>query len=280
MPEKKDVITQWSESAPYWEKYRETIREMFAPVTEALIADAQIAKGDAVLDVAMGPGEPALSLADFVGPTGKVVGTDLVGGMVDAARREATRRGLQNVSFETASAEKLPFADDSFDAAVCRFGVMFFPSPVAGAREMLRVTKPGGRVAMAAWCAAERNPFHFVLADLMDRYVPSPPPEPGAAEMFRFSKPGDLLGVFASAGVKKSSERVLRFAIAARLTPEEYWKIRSEMSEKLRSKLAQLSEDQLTKLKGEVLEAIRGYASGDAVSFPAEVWIVSGEKAS
>ena len=97
--------------------------------------------------------------------------------------------------------------------------------------------------------------------------------------MFRFSQPNDLLGVFASAGVKKSSERVLRFAIAARLTPEEYWKIRSEMSEKLRSKLAQLSEDQLTKLKGEVLEAIRRYANGDAVSFPAEVWIVSGEKA-
>src|SRR5215467_10974957 len=112
----KDVIGQWSESAKYWEKYRETIREMFAPVTDALIEDARIAKGDAVLDVAMGPGEPALSIADFVGPTGKVVGTDFVAEMVEAAQREATRRGLRNAEFQTASAEKLPYKDDSFGA--------------------------------------------------------------------------------------------------------------------------------------------------------------------
>lgn len=276
--QKKDVKAQWSESAPYWEKYRETVREMFAPVTAALIADARIARGDTVLDVAMGPGEPALSIAEFVGPAGKVVGTDFVAGMVEAARREGERRGLRNAEFETASAEKLPFADNSFDAAVCRFGVMFFPSPVGGVREMLRVVKPGERVAMAAWCAAERNPFHYVLANIVDRYVPSPPPEPGAAEMFRFSTPGDLLGVFASAGVKNPSERALRFAIAARVTPEEYWKIRSEMSEKLRTKLAQLSQEKLEELKHEVLGEIRAYSSGESISFPAEVWIVSGEK--
>src|SRR5262249_41120443 len=157
-------ITKWSESAPYWEKYRETIREMFLPVTEALIEAARIARGNAVVDVAMGPGEPALSLADVVGPTGTVVGTDAVAEMVEAARREAARRGLRNAKFETAAAEELPFPDDSFDAAVSRFGVMFFPSPVGGVRETLRVVKPGGRVAMAAWHSAEQNPFHWVLA--------------------------------------------------------------------------------------------------------------------
>jgi ubiquinone/menaquinone biosynthesis C-methylase UbiE len=275
---KKDVITKWSESAKYWEKYRETIREMFAPVTDALIQDARIAKGHAVLDVAMGPGEPALSIADVVGPAGRVVGTDAVAEMVEAARREAARRGMENAEFETAVAERLPFGDDSFDAAVSRFGVMFFPSPVAGVREMLRVVKPGGRVVMAAWHVAERNPFHWVLANVVDRYVPSPATEPGAPEMFRFATHGELLGVFADAGAKSRSERLLRFSITGKLTPEEYWKLRSEMSETLRSKLSQLSEERLEELKREAVEAIRGYSSGEWVSFPGEVWIVSGEK--
>lgn len=275
---KKDVITQWSESAHYWEKYRETIREMFAPVTEALIEDARIRKGDAVLDVAMGPGEPALSVAEYVGPTGRVIGTDFVAGMVEAARREAERRGLRNAEFETASAEKLPCADDSFDAAVSRFGVMFFPSPVAGVREMLRAVKPGGRVALAAWHFAARNPFHYILANIVDRYAPPTPPEPGASDAFRFATPGELLEVFVNAGAKNASERLLQFPVRAGVRPEEYWKIRSEMSEKLRSKLAQLSAAKLAELKSEVLDAIRGYSTGEAVSFPAEVWIVSGEK--
>ncbi len=279
MQEKKDVKTQWSESAPYWERHRETVREMFAPVTEALIEDGRIAKGHTVLDVAMGPGEPALSLAAFVGLTGKVVGTDFVAGMVEAARREGERRGLQNASFETASAEKLPFAENLFDATVSRFGVMFFPSPVAGVREMLRVVRPGGRVALAAWCSAERNPFHSVFANIVERYVPAPPPEPGVPDAFRFATQGELLKVFVEAGAKNTSERLLKFPIAARVRPEEYWKIRSELSEKLRTKLAQLSEKKLEELQGEVLQAIRPYSSGKGVSFPAEVWIVSGAKA-
>src|SRR5215471_7483294 len=193
---KKDVIGKWSESAQYWEKHRETIREMFLPVTGALIEAARIANGHVVLDVAMGPGEPALSIADVVGATGSVVGTDVVGEMVEAAQREGAQRGLRNVRFETAGAEELPFKDNSFDAAVCRFGVMFFPSPVGGVREMLRVVKPGGRVAMAAWHSAEQNPFHWVLANVVDRYAPLPLPEPGAAEMFRFAAPKDLFRVF------------------------------------------------------------------------------------
>jgi enediyne biosynthesis protein CalE5 len=278
MEHKRDVISQWSESAKYWEKYRETIREMFAPVTAALIEEAQIAKGDGVLDVAMGPGEPALSIAEFVGPSGRVTGTDFVAEMVEGARREGTRRGLRNAEFQTASAEKLPYENDSFGAAVCRFGVMFFPSPVGGVREMFRVVKPGGRVAMAAWCAAERNPFHSVLSDLVGRYVPSPPPEPDAPDAFRFAKQGALLQLFVSAGAKNASERLLQFPVVAKMPPEEYWKIRSEMSEKLRTKLAQISPEKTEELKREVLEAIQAYSSREGISFPAEVWIVSGEK--
>jgi SAM-dependent methyltransferase len=141
---KKEAISQWTGSAPYWEKHRDIIREMFAPVAEALIAGAQIKSGQTVLDIATGPGEPALTIAERVGHEGKVVGVDVIPAMAEAARREANRRGFRNAAFEVASADRLPFQDNTFDAVVSRFGVMFFPSPVGSIREMLRVLKPGG----------------------------------------------------------------------------------------------------------------------------------------
>jgi ubiquinone/menaquinone biosynthesis C-methylase UbiE len=276
--DKNEVISQWRESAPYWEKHREIIRGMFVPVTQALIEDAKITSGQFVLDVATGPGEPALSIAGLVGPEGKVLGVDPVPEMVEAARREANRRGLQNVSFEVAFAGVLPFQANTFDAVVSRFGVMFFPSPVDSVREMLRVLKPGGRVSMAVWHFAERNPFHYSLSQIVERYVDSPPPAPDSLEPFRFAAPGKLLAILSEAGAEATSERLLRFAIRAPISVEDYWAIRSEMSDKLRAKLAMLSKEQLAELKREVLEALAAYYADGVMSFPAEVLIVSGGK--
>src|SRR5580693_3201734 len=104
----QEVINAWRSSAPYWEKHREIIRQMFAPVTQALIDDARIATGDAVLDVATGPGEPALTIAALVGPAGKVYGVDPVREMVEAGRRAAENLGISNATFEVAPADRLP----------------------------------------------------------------------------------------------------------------------------------------------------------------------------
>jgi ubiquinone/menaquinone biosynthesis C-methylase UbiE len=276
--DKDEVISQWRESAPYWEKHRETIRGMFVPITQALVEDAKITSGQFVLDVATGPGEPALSIAGLVGPEGKVLGVDPVPEMVEAARREANRRGFQNISFEVASANSLPFPANTFDAVVSRFGVMFFPSPVDSVREMLRVLKPGGKISMAVWHFAERNPFHYVLSQVVERYVDSPPPAPDSLEPFRFAAPGKLLAILSNAGAIASSERLLRFAIRAPLSVEDFWTLRSEMSDKLRAKLAKLSKEKLAELRCEVLEALGTYYANGVVSFPAEVLIVSGGK--
>jgi len=274
----KDIISQWSESAPYWEKYREVIREMFAPVTQELIAEAEISNGHSVLDIAMGPGEPALTIADVVGPEGRVVGTDAVAEMVEAARRENRRRNLSNASFAVAQAEKLPYADNTFDAVVCRFGVMFFPSPPDAVREMLRVVKPGGRLALAVWHYGEKNPFHYSVSEVVERYVATPAAA-GPPDMFRFAAPGELLGIVANAGARATSERLLRFPIRAkRISAEDFWTLRSEMSEKLRTKLKSLSPAQLAELKSEAIEAIRAYSFQDGIRFPGEVLIVTGTK--
>ena len=197
----QETINRWTGSAPYWEKHREIIRQMFAPVTQALAEDAQIAKRQVVLDLATGPGEPALTLASLVGPKGKILGIDPIPEMVAAARRAAERLGTTNTQFQVAFADHLPFPDNTFDAAVSRFGVMFFPAPLDAIREILRVLKPGGKLALAVWHFADRNPFHTSLSRVIDHYVESPPLAPDAPYAFRFANPGKLLKILQEGGV-------------------------------------------------------------------------------
>jgi len=276
----QEVINRWSASAPYWEKHGEIIRQMFAPITQALVEDAQVGSQHAVLDIAMGPGEPALSVAALVGPEGKIFGIDPIPEMVAAARRAADRLGLKNAQFDVALADHLPFPDDTFDAVISRFGVMFFPSPIDAVREMLRVLKPGRKLALAVWHFAERNPFHYTLSRVIEQYVDSPPLAPDAPDAFRFAVPGKLVEVVAEAGAMAPSERLLQFAIQAPLSVEDFWTLRCEMSEKLREKIATLSQEQLNEAKGQALEAFREYSTDRGMSFPAEVLIVSGAKSS
>jgi len=274
----EEIIKRWSGSAPFWEKHRNVIRRMFAPVTHALIEDAAIGSQDSVLDVATGPGEPALSIAALAGPKGKVFGVDDIHGMVAAARAEAQRLGLKNTKFDVAFADDLPFATRTFDAVISRFGVMFFPSPVDAVREMLRVLKPGRKLAFAVWHFGERNPFHCALSRVMDRYVNSPPLDPEALDAFRFAPRGKLMKIFSEAGVHAPSERLLQFKIEAPVSVEDFWNLRREMSEKLNEKFEMLSEDQKSKVKQEMLSSLAEYSTGNAMSFPAEVLIVSGAK--
>jgi ubiquinone/menaquinone biosynthesis C-methylase UbiE len=213
MQREQEVIDRWSGSAPYWEKHREIIRHMFAPITEALVEEGQIGSGQSVLDVATGPGEPALTMASLVGSRGKVFAVDPIPEMIAAARREASRLELTNVQFEVASADHLPFPDNTFDGVVSRFGVMFFPSPLDAVREMLRVLKPGKKLVFAVWHFAERNPFHCSLSRVVDRYVDSPPPEPDALDTFRFAPRGKLREILSEAGANAATERLLQFTI-------------------------------------------------------------------
>jgi SAM-dependent methyltransferase len=214
----------------------------------------------------------------LVGPEGKVFGIDPVPEMVEAARQEADRLGFKNAQFEVAPADPLPFSADKFDAAVSRFGVMFFPSPLDAVREMLRVLKPGGKLALAVWHFAENNPFFYTLSRVIGQYVDSPPPAPDAPEPFRFANPGMLRDILGEAEVLAPCERLLQFTIAAPISVEDFWTLRMEMSETLRQKASMLSMEQLTEVKRLALEALRQYSAGNRMSFPAEVLIVSGSK--
>lgn len=274
--EHRDVTDQWSDSAHYWEKHRAVIERMFAPVAAALVQEAHIGPGQAVLDVATGPGEPALSIAGIVGAKGRVIGVDVIPAMIDAAGREAQRRGIGNASFRVASADDLPFEDGFFDAVVSRFGVMFFPTPLEGIREMLRVLKPGGGLALAVWHHAQNNPLHSLLATILERFVETPPRDEDAPDAFRFAPSGKLLQLVREAGLAQARERLLEFSIDAPLSLEEFWTVRTEISDSLRRKLAELPPAQVGEIKSAFLEAARAYSGERGLSLPAEVLIVSG----
>lgn len=271
-------MSRWSASAPGWEKHGELIRQMLAPVTKALLRDAEIGPGDMVLDVATGAGDPALSVADEVGPSGKVVGIDPAPKLIEGARRAAAQMGIKNSQFEIATADALPFSAETFDAEICRFGVMFFPSPVDGVREMLRVLKPGKKLAFAVWHFLDNNPFHHSLSRIVDRYFPPAPVAPDAPNPFRFASPGKLKSVLVEAGVAQPVERLLRFSIDAPLSVEDYWTFRCDWAEKLPEKLAQLPAEQSRAVKEQVIRVFNEYHTARGMSFPAEVLIVTGTK--
>ena len=273
-----EVLREWRESAFYWQKHISTIRMMFAPVTEALIDEARIVEGFSVLDVAGGSGEPSLTIAETVGPTGSVTATDAVAEMVDAAKTEAQRRGTTNVAFRQCAADSLPFESESFDAVVCRLGVMFFPDPLAALREMLRVTKNGGAMALAVWDKSELNPFSYVITNVVGRYFDSPPPDPSVPGAFRFAEPGVLAGLLKDAGATEVKEQSLKFHIAAPISPKEFWEMRSETSGTLREKLAKLSPEQADLIAQEAKEAVREFFPNNQMSFPAQMIIVTGRK--
>ncbi|AHG92915.1 putative ubiquinone/menaquinone biosynthesis methyltransferase UbiE (plasmid) [Gemmatirosa kalamazoonensis] len=274
----RETIDRSTNAAGHFDKNPEIIRQLFAPVSEALIDDAEIAPGHSVLDVATGAGEPALRIAGFVGPKGEVVGIDPVVGSIEASRRAAERLSLDNARFETARADNLPFPDNRFDAVVSRFGVMFFPSPIAGVREMLRVLKPGKKMAFAVWHFRDDNPFHNVLARIVDPILPPPELPPDAPDPFRFAAPGKLQAIVADAGAADPMERLFRFSIDVPLSPEDFWDLRMEMSDKLRERLATLQPGSFQDVKRRSIAAFQGYSSANGLSFPAEVRLVSARK--
>jgi ubiquinone/menaquinone biosynthesis C-methylase UbiE len=138
------------------EDYEPLWEPQLASAQDRLLASAALSAGERVLDVACGTGLVSLRTAQAVGARGHVVGIDISGGMIDAARRHAEDRGLGNATFERMDAESLTLPDASFDVVLCALGLMYMPEPANAVREMRRVLKPGGRVVIAVWGERQR----------------------------------------------------------------------------------------------------------------------------
>lgn len=278
MSDAEKILAAWEESSGYWRKHQARIEQILTPLTTALVNAAQIRRRQHVLDIGGGSGQPSLSIASIVGNEGSVMYTDPSAGMVETARDEAKRRGLTNIHFHKAPAEELPFENNTFDVAVGRLSVMFFPDVAAGLNEIVRVVKPGGRVSFLVWGLKEANPFFSSVTEVLDRFTPPELEDEDAPGAFRFASPGKLSKLFAGAGLSQIEEQPLPFRIAGPVKPGEFWELRSEMSESLRAKLATLTTEQKSAVKDAVGTAVAEYFKSGEMNFPAQALIVSGRQ--
>jgi SAM-dependent methyltransferase len=278
MSEDRNVVAEWRESAPYWEKHAATVRQLFAPITASLIRIAHITAGQQVLDIAGGTGEPSLEIAGIVAPQGRVVCTDAVAEMVAAAERLAHQRSIDHIEFKRCAADSLPFDNGAFDTVVSRLGAMFFDDVLASLGEMLRVLKPAGTIALVVWSDRASNPFFSIVTEVLARYVPSPPEDTDAPGAFRFAERSKLAGLLEQAGAVNVQEYVVDFRIETALTPVEFWQLRSEISDSLRAKVARLTDDELAQVVQEVEQQLKTFFSEGRMSLPAQVIIVSANK--
>jgi len=138
----------WDLAAP---RYEPLWRSQLAPAVAKVMACASPASGERVLDVACGTGLAALAAAQAVGPTGRVLGIDLSGRMIDAARSRAEELDASNAMFARMDAEDLDLSDAGFDVVLCALGLMYMPNPRQAVREMRRMLRPGGRMTIAVW---------------------------------------------------------------------------------------------------------------------------------
>jgi ubiquinone/menaquinone biosynthesis C-methylase UbiE len=267
---KQQQRQRWDAAAPGWELQDAWREQQTVAVTDWLCRNAGLAPGMRALDLACGSGQPALSVARRVQPGGRVVAIDLSSSMVAVASRQAAAAGIGNIEFRQMDMEQLDFDDASFDAATCRWGLMFSPDPKRAAREIERVLKPGARFAAITWGDRASNPYMWIVGEAMTEFFdPGESQAAGVAAAFSLSEAGALEDLLRAAGFSSVSVEVVQstweFA-----TVEDFWENRvGQGGAAISGQVAQLSDEQRAAFKQRVLDAASQYASGGRVEFPA-----------
>ncbi len=199
----------WTAAAPGWDRTFDTFEAFAGPLSLELARTALIEDGDAVIDVGCGNGEPSLTVARIVGLSGRVVGVDLAEPMVENARRRALAAGFANCTFHARGAQDLAGLGP-FDAAVSRFVLMLVPEPVAAARAIRSVLRPGARLAACVWGEGPEVPFCSVAPLALERSLGVAPAAADAPGPLRLGKSGALVDVLRAGGFVEVEERTRR----------------------------------------------------------------------
>jgi SAM-dependent methyltransferase len=260
-----------------WRKWHAQIATFTQGATKAILEATHLRPGLRVLDLASGVGDPALSIAREVAPSGRVTATDLGPGMMSLAEELARKKGLTNIEFREANAESLPFADKSYDVLTCRFGVMFFPDLPKALHECYRVLKPGGRAGFVAWGKKEQ-PFFTTTAGIVLKHVPvpPPPPDPDAPSLFMFGDRDRLRRALEAAGFSNVHEEDRIVAGRWASSVEEYWEQFTEVAAPFRPLIDQLTAEKKTQAKAEILAALKKFWNGKELNMPLEIVIGTG----
>jgi SAM-dependent methyltransferase len=198
--------TQWNVSAQGWNDQAPRIRSWLRESTDAMLNVANVKPGARVLDVAAGAGDQTLDIAERVGVNGSVLATDLSPAILQFAARNAQIAGYCNIETLAADGENLAVDEASFDAAVCRLGLMFYPNPGKGLQEMFKALKPGGYACTLVFSSPDKNPCITMLVSTALKHAGLPPRDP--------FEPGGLLSLGKSGRIDELFEQAAFSAVA------------------------------------------------------------------
>jgi SAM-dependent methyltransferase len=257
----------WAAVADSWAEHAAYADERGAPVARRMLELTGPQPGERVLELACGPAGLGLAAAERVAPDGEVVLSDVVGEMTAIAAARARALGLSNVSTRELDLESIDEPDGSYDVVLCREGLMFAVDPARALREIRRVLRPGGRVALAVWGPRERNPWLGVVLDAVSAQLGKPVPPPGVPGPFSLQDADRLAGLLFDAeltGVAVSEMPVpLRAA-----SIDEWWTRTSALAGPLSKLLASLPEEAARSLRARTRDAAGAYVTEDGIEFP------------
>jgi len=263
------VRSEWADRAAAWRRWAASWAIQTRAATELLVAVGRVVPGARVLDLASGPGEPALTLARLVGPRGHVVATDIAPAMLAAAQEQAAAQGLINISFKAADAQNLPFASATFDVVTCRFGIAHVPDYQRALEEIRRVLRPGGRAAFVVWGPRDRNPYFTLVDEVLAPYpapTPTPPRGPGP---FTFATAKSLRRALVAAGFRDIDEEAREITHTWPSSADSAWQGRREMSASATALLASLTPTERDSIAAAITMRLRAYAHDGQVDVPA-----------
>ena len=264
---------RWEEAAPGWEERNAFFQRAAEPVSMWMIDHLAPQPGHTVLELAAGVGDTGLLAAELVQPGGRVLLTDGAEAMVEAARRRAAELGITNVEARAMEAEWLDLPTAAIDGVLCRWGYMLLADPGAALQETRRVLRRGGRVALAAWTAAEDNPWLTAIGRSMVElgFAEKPPPdEPGP---MAFAEPGLIERLLGEAGFADVLVETVDFTFAFAST-DEHFDHQLTVSTRLKDQVDPLSPADRTRLRDRIDELLAPWTNPDgSADLPARTWV-------
>lgn len=266
----------WNKFSPAWKKWDSLFMDFLKPMGEEMIAQLNLEDDSLVLDVAAGTGEPGLTIATKVN-NGRVFITDLSEEMLDIAEENAIRRGIINIETAACDVCDLPFSDEWFDAVSCRFGFMFFPDMLLAAKEMVRVLKPGGRLATSVWNVPEKNFWVMATVNAINQNMNLPAPLTSAPGMFRCAEEGLIVGLLQEAGLKNVSVKEVEGRMKAK-TVETYWHVMNDVAAHVVAAISNADEALKGKIKQEVFDSLNQRYPDKNINVESSALVIYGEK--